>query len=87
MCSSIPVQLTPSPSYPKMQLQSNDPTVFMQTAVELQSLFPSKHSSMSRSFIRTYMRNIYVFTYTHGETSLEARFASTNVTSWRIFAR
>ena len=43
----LPVQLCPSPSYPGLQEQLNDPWVLLHQAFSWQLLFAALHSSMS----------------------------------------
>ena len=43
----LPVQLSPSSSYPGLQVQLYDPLVFLQSALKLQLWVPLSHSSMS----------------------------------------
>ena len=43
----LPVQLCPSPSYPGLQKQVNDPWVLLHQAFSWQLLFAALHSSMS----------------------------------------
>ena len=44
----LPEQVTPSPEYPLLQVQLNDPTVLSQFAVVLQLWSPLVHSSTSK---------------------------------------
>ena len=42
-----PVQLTPSPEYPGLQVHTKDPLVFLQLAFAWQLCFPASHSFIS----------------------------------------
>ena len=42
-----PVQLTPSPEYPGLQVHTKDPLLFLQIAFALQLCFPASHSFIS----------------------------------------
>ena len=42
-----PVQLTPSPEYPGLQVHTKDPLVLLQTALSSQFCFPVWHSFSS----------------------------------------
>ena len=42
-----PVQLTPSPEYPGLQVHAKDPLVFLQLAFARQLCFPVSHSFIS----------------------------------------
>ena len=44
---SSPVQSTPSPEYPGLQVHTKDPLVFLQLAFESQLCFPASHSFIS----------------------------------------
>ena len=54
-----PVHVVPFPLYPEMQLQINEPSVFVQFALLLQSWVPRVHSSESENNITLY--NNWVF--------------------------
>ena len=43
----LPVQLTPFPEYPGLQVHTKDPLMFRQLAFESQLCFPVSHSFLS----------------------------------------
>ena len=45
--NNLPLQSRPSPTYPGLQVQFNDPLVLLHNASALQLCVPATHSSMS----------------------------------------
>ena len=45
---TVPIQVYPFPSYPSLQVQSEEPSVFVQKAFTAQPPVPTAHSSISK---------------------------------------